>query len=38
VLLGDALIAGIGVLIGAGGIGLMVVLAGAIKAGFSHIF
>lgn len=37
VLFGDALIAGIGVLLGAGGIGLMVALAGAIKAGFSHV-
>jgi hypothetical protein len=38
VLFGDAIIFGIGVALGAGGIGLMVVLAGAIKAGFGHIF
>jgi len=38
VLFGDALMAGVGVLIGAGGIGLMVALAGAIKAGFGHLF
>ncbi|HUR73273.1 MAG TPA: exopolysaccharide biosynthesis protein [Sporichthya sp.] len=38
VLLTDALIAGIGVLIGVGGIGLMIALAGAITAAFGKIF
>jgi hypothetical protein len=36
VLFGDAIIFGIGVALGAGGIGLMIALAGAIKAGFGH--
>jgi hypothetical protein len=35
-LFGDAVIVLIGVALGAGGIGLMVALAGAIKAGFGH--
>jgi len=35
-LFGDAVIVLIGVVLGAGGIGLMVALAGAIKAGFGH--
>lgn len=38
VLFGDAVIFGIGVAIGAGGIGLMIALAGAIKAGLGHLF
>jgi hypothetical protein len=38
VLLQDALIAGIGVLIGIGGVGLMIVRAGAIASGFGHLF
>ena len=37
VLFGDAVIAVVGVVIGAGGIGLMIALAGAIKAGLGHI-
>ncbi len=37
-LFGDALIVGVGLVIGAGGIGLMVALAGAIKSGLSALF
>ncbi len=37
-LFGDALIVGIGALIGAGGVGLMIALAGAITAGFGKLF
>ena len=37
VLFGDAIVFGVGVAIGAGGIGVMIALAGAMKAGFSHL-
>lgn len=38
VLFGDAIIVGVGVVVGAGGIGLMIALAGAITAAFGRMF
>lgn len=37
-LFGDALIVGVGAVIGAGGVGLMIALAGAITSGFGKLF